>query len=213
MALDRLQTGCVDAAPLIAMATIHLVRHGSHAEIGQVLSGRSEIGLSARGLAQAGGLGDRFGRMAIQSIHASPRRRAAETARAIGLACALPVEIEDAFDEIDFGTWSGKAFAELDTDPDWSRWNEERGSARPPEGESMAAVVDRAARRIASIGARETGSAVVVSHCDVIRGVIAHSLGLPLDRLLSFDVDPASVSRLLVESWGCRILSVNECWE
>ena len=163
-------------------------------------------------MSEADGVGDRFGRLGIQSIHSSPRRRAIETARAIGLVCSLPVEIENAFDEIDFGTWSGKAFAELDVDPAWSRWNAARGSALPPEGESMVAAIDRAVRRIASIAARATGPVAVVSHCDVIRGVIAHHLELPLDRLLSFDIDPASVSRLLVESWGGRILSVNECW-
>jgi broad specificity phosphatase PhoE len=49
-----------------------------------------------------------------------------------------------------------------------------------------------------------------VSHCDVIRGVIAHYLGLPLDNLLRFDVDPGSVSRIAVGSWGARITSINE---
>jgi broad specificity phosphatase PhoE len=49
-----------------------------------------------------------------------------------------------------------------------------------------------------------------VSHCDVIRGIIAHHLGLPLDNLLRFDVDPASVSRLQLGDWGGRVMSVNE---
>jgi broad specificity phosphatase PhoE len=51
---------------------------------------------------------------------------------------------------------------------------------------------------------------VAVSHCDIIRGLIAYYLGLPLDNLLRFDIDPASVSRLMVGSWGARVISVNE---
>ena len=49
-----------------------------------------------------------------------------------------------------------------------------------------------------------------VTHCDIIRGVIAHYLGLSLDNILRFDVDPASVSRLQIGRWGARVASVNE---
>ena len=49
-----------------------------------------------------------------------------------------------------------------------------------------------------------------VSHCDIIRGLIAYYLGLPLDNLLRFDADPASVSRLALGGWGARIMTVNE---
>jgi broad specificity phosphatase PhoE len=49
-----------------------------------------------------------------------------------------------------------------------------------------------------------------VSHCDIIRGVIAHYLGLPLDNMLRFDVGPASVSRIMVGNWGARVMTINE---
>jgi broad specificity phosphatase PhoE len=51
---------------------------------------------------------------------------------------------------------------------------------------------------------------VAVSHCDIIRGLVAYFLGLSLDNLLRFDIDPASVSRLVVGSWGARVMSINE---
>lgn len=194
------------------MATIHLVRHGSHAEVGQVLSGRSAIGLSVHGRGQALRLGERFEALGVEAIYASPRPRAIQTATFLATACALPLEVDDAFDEIDFGAWTGRAFAELDDDPLWSRWNDARGSVRPPDGEAMADATERAVQRLTQIAAQAAGPIVVVSHCDVIRGVIAHFLGLPQDRLLGFDVDPASVSRLSVGSWGGRVHSVNECW-
>ena len=50
----------------------------------------------------------------------------------------------------------------------------------------------------------------MVSHCDVIRAVIARVLGLSLDRLLAFETDPASLSRIEVGNWGARLLSLNE---
>jgi ribonuclease H / adenosylcobalamin/alpha-ribazole phosphatase len=71
--------------------------------------------------------------------------------------------------------------------------------------------VARAVAGLESVAADHGDRAIaVVSHCDIIRGAIAHYLGLPLDNLLRFDIDPASVSRLVVGSWGARVMSVNE---
>lgn len=53
--------------------------------------------------------------------------------------------------------------------------------------------------------------AVVVSHCDIIRAIIARVLGLSLDNILRFETPPASVSRIVVGDWGARVISLNEC--
>jgi broad specificity phosphatase PhoE len=49
-----------------------------------------------------------------------------------------------------------------------------------------------------------------VTHCDIIRGVIAHYLGLSLDNILRFDVEPASISTIEINRWGGRVRSINE---
>jgi broad specificity phosphatase PhoE len=75
----------------------------------------------------------------------------------------------------------------------------------------MAEAQARAVAHIEELARAYADAAVaIVSHCDIIRGVIAHYLGLGLDRLLSFDVDPASISRIAVGAWGGRVLSINE---
>jgi broad specificity phosphatase PhoE len=75
----------------------------------------------------------------------------------------------------------------------------------------MAEAAERAAAALAQLAAAHPGEVIAaVSHCDIIRGVIAVHLGLPLDNLLRFDVDPASVSRIAVGDWGARVMSVNE---
>jgi broad specificity phosphatase PhoE len=193
-------------------ATILLVRHAAHVELGQVLSGRRRnVALSAAGLTQAAILADLLGTAPIDAVYSSPRERAWYTARDIAEPHELKAEALDDLDEVDFGDWSGRRFTEIEGDPEWRRWNEARGSARAPGGESMAEAVARAVGAVAGIARmHEGGTAVAVSHCDIIRGVIAHHLGLPLDNILRFDVDPASVSRLAVGDWGARIISVNE---
>ena len=191
-------------------ALIHLVRHASHAELGNVLSGRSDIGLSAAGQEEAVRVGKALAPRSPRAIHSSPRRRAVETAHAIASCVKADIHVVDALDEIDFGTWAGARFATLAEDAAWQNWNRARASAKPPGGETMVEVVERGVRHIDSCTALDHGPFVFVSHGDVIRGLIAHYLGLPLDRMLSFDVGPASISTVAVGDWGGRVVSINE---
>jgi broad specificity phosphatase PhoE len=192
--------------------TILLIRHAEHDDFGRRLSGRGRgVGLSASGLRQAGALAASMAALPLASVHCSPRKRALHTARRIAAACGTALRIEPALDEVDFGSWSGLSFAELDRDPAWRRWNEARGTERAPGGESMAEVARRAVAALDRLAARAgTAMAAAVTHADVIRGVVAHYLGLPMDNLLRFDADPASVSRLALYPGGGRVLSVNE---
>jgi probable phosphoglycerate mutase len=193
-------------------ATVLLIRHAAHVELGKVLTGRRrDVALSPEGLEQAEIVADLLGVEPLAAVYSSPRERAFYTARQIADQHELKVELVDALDEIDFGDWTGKRFEELEGDPLWDAWNEARGSAQPPGGETMAAATHRAAVAISEIANTHAESRIaVVSHCDIIRGLIARYIGLPLDNLLRFDIDPASVSRLAVGSWGARVMSVNE---
>ncbi|HEY0132111.1 MAG TPA: histidine phosphatase family protein [Allosphingosinicella sp.] len=193
-------------------ATILLVRHAAHVELGAILSGRRrDVALSPEGLEQAAILGDLLGTAPIAAVYSSPRERAWYTAREIAEPHGLKPAILDDLDELDFGEWTGRSFAELDALSEWQLWNSARATARPPDGESMAEAVGRASSALDGLVADHDGETIVaVSHCDVIRGIIARHLGLGLDHLLRFDVDPASVSRLTLGNWGARINSINE---
>jgi ribonuclease H / adenosylcobalamin/alpha-ribazole phosphatase len=187
-----------------------LVRHGTHAEVGHVLSGRSEIPLSVQGQAEADALAEALDGLAIASIHSSPRRRTQETAAPLAARRDLAVQLAPALDEVDFGAFSGRSFAALDPDPDWQRWNAERATARCPGGETMGEAVARALAYLHAIPEAQS-PAVCVTHCDVIRGVVAAALGLGLDRLFQFDCDPASWTVLGLEAGGgTHLLSLNE---
>jgi broad specificity phosphatase PhoE len=189
-------------------ATILLARHASHAEVGHVLSGRSDISLSEAGRREAERLADRLAGMPLAAIFTSPRPRAFETAAIVAARHAVAVEVADELDEIDFGRWTGRAFEALADDPDWHRWNAARGTAATPAGETMASATERAVRRIEA--AAQQAPVLCVSHCDIIRGVVAHYLGLDADRLLRFDVDPASLTTVHLDDGGGRIVALNE---
>lgn len=190
---------------------VGLVRHGSHDDLGTWLSGRTrDIALNAAGRDETAALARRLAGRGIAALHTSPRRRTAETAAILGQGLGLTPATADAMDEIDFGAWSGARFSDLDADPAWRHWNAARSVAPTPGGETMAAAVARAMAHLDGMAAQGGGPVLCVSHCDVIRGVIAHALGLGLDNILRFEIAPASVSWVMAHGQGmAHVLTMN----
>jgi len=192
--------------------TIILVRHGTTAHLGHRLSGRMPgVALTPEGRAEAQAAGRLLAVRNVSLMLHSPIERAAETAAILAEACGTPLESAPGLTEVDFGRWTGCGFAELQGDPDWHRWNAERGSARAPGGESMAEAQARiVATMDAAVRDHDGRTVAMVSHSDVIRAGIAAVLGLSLDRLLGFDVDPASLSTVVAGPGWARLVRLNE---
>jgi probable phosphoglycerate mutase len=194
--------------------TIFLVRHAAHGQLGRVLSGRAPgLALSPEGRAQAVTLAARLRGAGVEAVYSSPIQRALETAEPAAAALGRPVQPMEEITEIDFGTWTGQAFSDLDTDPRWHAWNVARGLSRAPDGESMLEAQARAVAGLDRITHAHPGAVVaLVSHADVIKAMLCAVLGLPLDSLHRFEIDPASVSRVVMGAWGAKVASMNEGW-
>ena len=194
--------------------TFLLIRHAAHIHLDKLFSGRMPgVPLSETGRAQAARLGAALASEPIDRIVHSPLDRTSETAAAIAAArgSAVPVAAAAGLIEIDLGDWTGRSWQDFGDDPAWRAWNERRGSARIPGGETMGEAQARIVGCLAALAREADGRTVaVVSHSDMIRAAVAHVLELPLDRLLSFDVDVASVTRVVWGEWGARLLSLNE---
>src|SRR3546814_17533110 len=85
-------------------------------------------------LVQAAGVAAWRGLHGIDAIHASPRRRTVETASIIAQALGLEVVIAPDLDEVDFGSWNGRSFPELEQDPRWRDWNRSRSRSEERRG-------------------------------------------------------------------------------
>jgi broad specificity phosphatase PhoE len=193
------------------MPKLFLVRHAEHADYGWRLTGRQrDICLTERGRWQAAAVGQRLCREPITDIHTGPCARTVTTAQLISGYVNVPVREADALDEIDFGDWTGSTFAELDQYPEWRHWNAARSAGCPPGGETMAAAVTRIQGYAATLCREEGSGRVLVTHADMIRGFVANLLGLPMDNLLRFEVDPASITTIEVARGHARLLVMNE---
>jgi probable phosphoglycerate mutase len=193
--------------------TFFLIRHAAHEDVGRCLTGRrSGVHLGRTGHVQAQRLAERMAFEPLMAVYSSPRERALETASPIAIACEVgPVTLSFDLDEIDFGSWSGKMFSELEQDEDWRRWNELREQARTPSGETMAAVQKRAVSFMQMIRRRHHNEAVaLVSHADVLKAIVCQVLGLSVGHCFRFDIVPASISSVVMGDWGAKLLALNE---
>jgi broad specificity phosphatase PhoE len=190
--------------------TIHLVRHGHHGIIGRQLCGRMPgVQLDALGCRQMSLCAGMITKPA--AIQSSPQRRAQQSASILASHFNLPVEVVRDVDEIDYGEWTARTFADLEADPRWHRWNGQRSANRPPGGESMRALQRRMVRHLEGLRRIEVdGAVVVVSHAEPIRAALLHYARIPLDNFLSVDVAPASVSTLAVDKSGIRVSRINQ---
>lgn len=188
----------------------HLVRHGSHDLLGKVLVGRGPVSLNAAGQAQAEAVAAMLETAGLAAVFSSPRERAVQTAGPIATRAGLEVTIDPDLDELDLGEWTGARFGSLHDDPRWRAFNLFRGGTPVPGGEDMLAVQARAVTSVLRLRAAYPGNALaVVSHADVIKAVLAHFLGMPLDLMRRLDIAPASRSVVTVYQEDAVVQAVN----
>lgn len=173
-----------------------LIRHALADPVGRTIAGRAPgVHLNRIGRRQAGALAARLAKLPIAGVYTSPLERAHETAEPVAARLGTPVREAAGLIELDYGAWTGRAIAELDGDPVWRRFNTQRGTTRIPGGETMDEVVARGTEELRRVAEAHPGGLVAaVTHGDVIRALLAHYGGMPLDAMLRLEVAPASVS-------------------
>ncbi len=166
--------------------------------------------LNDSGREQVAALVQRLRDTTIDAVFSSPLERTRETADAIADDRGLEVVIEPRLIEYDVGAWTGRTFAAMDPLPEWQRFNAFRSVSRPPRGELMVGVQQRAVEALLHIhGTFPNATVAAVSHGDVIRAALLFTLGMPLDFYDRLEVRPASVSIIELGDAAPRVLLVN----
>ena len=193
------------------MTTFLLIRHGTHSMGPNAIPGRSaQAVLAPEGQAQAAGLADRLRHLPIAAIHCSPVLRARQTAEPLSAALNLPVHVNDALAEIEYGDWTGQSLDDLRPLERWKHWNAFRSGTRVPGGESMPEVQTRAVGEMLRLAAEHPAACLaLVSHGDVIKAAVAYFLGVPLDLFQRIEIGTGSVSVVRVDDWGPTVWCVN----
>jgi broad specificity phosphatase PhoE len=113
-------------------------------------------------------------------------------------------------DELDYGDWTGRTVAELETSSPWRAFNSVRSCTRIPNGELMLEVQARVISLVERAFDRHRADIVaMVTHADVIRVALAYFLGVPIDLSLRLEISPASISIVALDQDGPSVRCVN----
>lgn len=193
------------------MTTFLLIRHASHDLLGKALAGRAPgLHLNAQGVREAERLASRLEGVRLHALYTSERERSRETAAPLASRQTLAPQVSAGVDEIDFGEWTSREFHTLAADPEWSVWNSRRSLARIPGGETIEIAQSRMVAELRRLADRHPEQTVaVVSHCDVIKCAVASYLGMSLDHLERFEIEPSSISIIVTGGGWAKVKLIN----
>ena len=196
-----------------------LIRHAhSEANAAGILSGRlPNVHLTEKGLEQSEHLAVRLGDFPVSNLRISPMERCFETISPWINSILLPKNprfepiIDEELTEVDYGLWSGKKLSMLSKNKLWRTVQESPSRMYFPQGEGIAQMQSRVMKSVhEAVSSKAKGSAVLVSHGDVIKSIVASALGMHLDEFQRIVIDPASVSILDYSTTKPRVLLLND---
>ena len=182
------------------------------------------VGLDERGRAQAKALGERLAAVPLDAIITSPLDRCRQTIDEIVAARGGPARnhgaldhgaldhgalnhgagqppepvVEDRVGECKYGDWTGQPLNELVKDPLWPVVQAHPSAVRFPGdgGETMLDMQHRAVSAVREWNERlgKAATYLICSHGDVIKAIVADSLGLHLDQCQRIVADPCSLT-------------------
>jgi broad specificity phosphatase PhoE len=151
---------------LVRHAETEWSRDGKH-------TGHTDVSLTDKGRAAAGGLGERMASRSFVRVFTSPLERARETAQLAGIGSRA--EVRDDLLEWNYGEYEGITTAAIrQTRPGWYLWTD-----GAPGGESPEAVSARCDRVIAEVLASD-GDIALVAHGHILRALAARWIEEPV---------------------------------
>ncbi len=195
------------------MTHLLLIRHGEndYTKKGKLAGWTSGVHLNAEGQKQAEAIAQRLTPAPLKAIYSSPLERARETAEPLAQAKKLTVLIRSGLGEVQYGLWTGKSLKVLKRTKLWPVVQRHPTRMEFPEGETFRAVQARAVDEVEKIAAEHPKDLVAAfSHGDVIKLIVAHYLGLPLDLFQRIMINTGSVTVLHLEASHAALVKLND---
>lgn len=197
---------------------IYLIRHGlTNWSKEDYFSGVSDIPLLEEGVLQAELLSKRFSDNSIQldTIYSSPLKRCRKTAEILSQPRTIPIQIIDAFQELNYGDWEGMSRVNvIDQYPsEYKKWSQDPFLLSTPNGESGKQLIDRVIPSLKQILKTNNGKKIaIVAHKTVNRLIICWVFGIPFKKYRQKIIQyPACVNILKFSSKGvATVISLND---
>ena len=186
--------------PWDAGCSWYLARHGeTDWNRERRIQGQSDTSLNQRGRKQATSLGTRLADIDFSAVYASDLSRTMETARLVAAEQGSEIVPVRELREIDYGEWEGLTFSEVESrDPEGfaERMMRQNVDFAPPGGEDPHQLTARVrqfhdrARALHASGE----NVLVVGHGGSLLALLTCLLGMPVEYVLRFRLNPTGLS-------------------
>jgi probable phosphomutase (TIGR03848 family) len=193
-----------------------LIRHGEndYTRTGKLAGLAPGVHLNEAGRTQAQALAERLRPAPIKAIYTSPLERAQETALPLASAQKLPLRLCEALQEINVGEWAGRSLKSVARTNLWRDVQYRPSRAQFPGGETFLAAQARAVGAVEQIARDHPRDLVAaVTHADIIKLVVAHYLGQPLDLFQRLVIGTASITLLRLGQGQPALVKLNDTGE
>lgn len=193
-----------------AVTRLVIVRHGETAwNRDSRIQGHTDIPLNERGHWQALRTGQALQGEGVNAIYTSDLQRAAQTAAAIGEACALPVVAHRGLRERHFGRFEGYSHDEIAArwPEEGRRWRQRDPTYGPQGGETLQSFYERVVQAADEIARDHPDQTVVlVAHGGVLDCFYRAATHVGLSAPRTWQIANASINRLLWTGEGLGLL-------
>ena len=196
------------------MAKIYLIRHAeSLANAQGIYQGQTyDTELSERGKSQAQALAQCFEHIPLSRVIASPLKRTMQTATIVALNKQLSVQVEPQIIETNHGDWEGKHKEIIKKTWPWlyRKWSRFPSSTKFPQGEHFLETQKRVLRWWHLFCQNINSDALVVSHDNIIRIIVARILNRKLNKIWKFHLQPTAITEVSVTKDKITLVSLGD---
>jgi broad specificity phosphatase PhoE len=194
--------------------TILLIRHGETAwNRGKIFRGVYDIPLNENGRTQARQLAKALASRQIDVAYSSPLARAKETAQIVLEPHGIEAVIHKGLTDFNYGKWTGleDEVVARKWPEEHARWTTTPHDIRPPDGDTLKEVFDRAFGTVEAIAQKYDGQTVAIfAHRVVNKLLVLGMLTLGLDRFPFIRQDNCCLNEFERTGKGYTVISLND---
>ena len=197
------------------MTKIILVRHGHVEGIHPPrFRGREDLPLTERGKAEALAVARRISeRWRPACVYTSPLSRCVLTGAAIAGACKVQSQSVEELNDIDYGSWKMKTFAEMQATQGelYASWFATPHLVRFPGGDSLQELASRAADALRiALEPHPNQTVVMVAHDSINRALLVQLADLPLSSYWRLVQEPCCINEIDIAANRIQVRSIND---
>jgi probable phosphoglycerate mutase len=142
------------------------------------IQGVLDIPLSEAGKQEVAQTAEKLQPYIPQALYCSPNRSAAETAAIIGQKLVLKPKSIDRLQNVDLGLWQGMLVEEvrLKQPKVYKQWQEHPETIQPPEGEMLAAAIERATEALEKLARKHRSGTIALVIPEPLASLIQHRI-------------------------------------